>query len=312
MKLLIELPSWLGDSVMTTPAIENIVKNFSEIEITVVGRSVALDIYKSNPNINKLYQLEKNYISLFKAFKNLGHFDIFISFRNSFRSKIFKALISANEKYKYDESNYKNRHQVEKYNDFINESLNIETKASNLNIHSEVNNLDTSSKTVGINPGASYGSAKRWYTKEFANVAINLANKFDIVIFGSKNETKFANKIEKLILNKGITNFRNLAGQTSITELINEISKLDLFITGDSGPMHIAASLQIPTISIFGPTDPSETSQWNNSQNVIIRKKLACQPCMKKTCPLIHHNCMKTIKSNDIIDAIPKKMFLVK
>ena len=68
--------------------------------------------------------------------------------------------------------------------------------------------------------------------------------------------------------------------------------------------MHIAASLKVPTISIFGPTNPDETSQWNN-KNIIIKKNLGCQPCMKKSCPLKHHKCMKLIEAQDIIDSIP-------
>ena len=82
-----------------------------------------------------------------------------------------------------------------------------------------------------------------------------------------------------------------------------QISKLDLFITGDSGPMHIAASFQIPTIAIFGPTNHNETSQWKNQKSRIVKKDLACQPCMKRRCPLLHHNCMETIEVNDVLKA---------
>ena len=79
-----------------------------------------------------------------------------------------------------------------------------------------------------------------------------------------------------------------------------------MFITGDSGPMHIAASFQIPTVSIFGPTRVEETSQWKNVQSVVVKKNLDCQPCMKRTCPLKHHNCMKLIKSDDVLIALDK------
>ena len=91
----------------------------------------------------------------------------------------------------------------------------------------------------------------------------------------------------------------------SISELINHISNLDLFITGDSGPMHLAASFQIPTIAIFGPTKYDETSQWMNDNSIVVKKNLDCQPCMKRTCPLKHHNCMKLIKAQEVIDSIP-------
>ena len=91
----------------------------------------------------------------------------------------------------------------------------------------------------------------------------------------------------------------------TITELINCISNLDLFITADSGPMHLAASFQIPTIALFGPSKDDETSQWMNDNSVVVKKNLDCQPCMKRTCPLKHHNCMKLIEAQEVIDSIP-------
>ena len=81
------------------------------------------------------------------------------------------------------------------------------------------------------------------------------------------------------------------------------MSQLSLLITGDSGPMHIAAGFQVPTIAIFGPTDDKETSQWMNNKSVIVKKNLSCQPCMKRTCPLIHHHCMELIEVKDILNA---------
>ena len=132
-----------------------------------------------------------------------------------------------------------------------------------------------------------------------------LSKQFDIIIFGSTNEKDFSKDIEKSLIAKGINNYQNLAGKTTIAELINCISNLDLFITGDSGPMHLAASFQIPTIAIFGPTKDDETSQWMNDHSIVLKKNLDCQPCMKRTCPLKHHNCMKLIKAQEVIDSIP-------
>ena len=104
----------------------------------------------------------------------------------------------------------------------------------------------------------------------------------------------------------GVSNYQNLVAKTNIKELIAQISTLDFFITGDSGPMHLAAALQIPTVSIFGPTKDEETSQWMNQKSVIVKKNLECQPCMKRTCPLKHHNCMRLIQSSDVLEAVRK------
>lgn len=117
-------------------------------------------------------------------------------------------------------------------------------------------------------------------------------------------ETDIAKDIEEELIKNGILNYENLAGKTTIPELIEKIAGLDLFITNDSGPMHVAAAYKVKTIAIFGPTKFSETNQWNNEKGKIITKNLECAPCMKRSCPLKHHNCMKLITSNDVLKVI--------
>jgi len=303
MKILIELPTWLGDAIMVTPAIENIVNFENDVEITFIGSFVAIEALKNHPKVVKTAVLDKKYTSLYKTSHNLGNFDAFFSFRSSIRSKFLKFLISAKNKYQFDKNKYQNRHQVEKYNDFVNDSLSIDSAAGHLQIYG-YNIVKSKKKILGINPGASYGSAKRWYPQEFAKVASELSGQYDIVIFGGPGEVDIATDIEKVLVENSITNYQNLAGNTTIPELINQISNLDLFITGDSGPMHVAAAFQIPTVAIFGPTKDDETSQWMNKKSIIVKKNLDCQPCMKRICPLQHHNCMKLIKAVDVLKAV--------
>ena len=307
MKVLIELPTWLGDCVMATPAIENIVNFHNDAEITFIGSFVSIEAMKNHPKVVKTVVLDKKYSVLYKTAKNLGDFNAFFSFRSSIRSKFLKFLISAKNKYQFDKNKYQNRHQVEKYNDFVNDSLKSNFLARKLVLHT--NNLKlnighSSLKTLGINPGASYGSAKRWYPEEFAKVAKQLSSQYDIIIFGGSGEKDIALDIEKGLIEEGVSNYQNLAGNTTIQELINKISNLDLFITGDSGPMHVAAAFQVPTVAIFGPTKDDETSQWMNEKSIIVKKNLDCQPCMKRTCPLQHHNCMKLITVEEVLSAV--------
>jgi heptosyltransferase-2 len=303
MKVLIELPTWLGDCVMTTPAIENISNFDNDVQITLIGSFVSIEAMKNDPKVVKTVVLDKKYRALYKIAKNLGDFDVFFSFRSSTRSKFLKFLISAKNKYQFDKNKYIDCHQVEKYNNFINDSLNINFSAGKLSL-SVVNSQSSANKAVGINPGASYGSAKRWYPQEFAKVAAELSSEYEIVIFGGPGEVDIAGDIEKLLIKKDVKNYKNLAGKTTIPELINHISNLDLFITGDSGPMHVAAAFQIPTVAIFGPTKDDETSQWMNDKSIIVKKNLECQPCMKRTCPLQHHECMKLITAVEVLDAV--------
>ena len=208
-------------------------------------------------------------------------------------------------KYQFDKNTYQNCHQVEKYNDFVNDSLNTNFPAGKLTL-STINHQPSTNKAVGLNPGASYGSAKRWYPQEFAKVASELSSEYDIVIFGGPSETDIAGDIEQELINSGIKNYENLAGNITIPELIDKISNLNLFITGDSGPMHVAAAFQVPTVAIFGPTKDKETSQWMNSKSIIVKKNLECQPCMKRTCPLQHHDCMRLIKAVDVLNTVDR------
>ena len=303
MKVLIELPTWLGDCVMATPAIENIVNFDNDVQITFIGSFVAVEVMKNHPKVVKTVVLDKKYRVLYKIARNLGEFDYFFSFRSSLRTKFLKFLISAKNKYQFDKNKYQHRHQVEKYNDFINDSLDINFPPGKL-LLSTISSQSSTQKTVGINPGASYGSAKRWYPEEFAKVASELSDRYDIVIFGGPGEVDIALDIEKLLIKKDVKNYKNLAGKTTIPELINHISNLDLFITGDSGPMHVAATFEVPTVAIFGPTKDDETSQWMNEKSLIVKKNLDCQPCMKRTCPLGHHDCMNLIKAVDVLDSV--------
>ena len=304
MKVLIELPTWLGDCIMATPAIEHIVNFDNDAQITFIGSFVAIEAMKNHPKLVKTVVLDKKYSVLYKKAKGLGGFDVFLSFRSSFRTKFLKFFILAKNKYQFDKNKYINCHQVEKYNDFVNDSLNSDFPAGKLVLHTnnlKLNIKHSSLPLLGINPGASYGSAKRWYPDEFAKVASELSSQYDIVIFGGSGEKDIAMDIEKSLIKKSVDNYQNLAGKTTIPELINHISKLSLFVTGDSGPMHVAAAFQVPTVAIFGPTKDKETSQWMNSKSQIVKQHLDCQPCMKRTCPLSHHRCMRLIKSSDVL-----------
>ncbi len=304
MKILIELPSWLGDSAMATPAIENLVNYYKNVEVTLIGSATSIQLLRHHPKVTKSFVLEKNFSNFYKTTKHLGNFNLFISFRGSWRSKILKFLISSEKKHQFNKKIYTDGHQVEKYNQFINTILNIGTRPAKLTLYSRAKTKNSNIKVLGINPGASYGSAKRWYPEKFAEVARELSINYDIVILGGDGEKEIATDIEKSLIIEGVTNFQNLANKTTIDELVSQINNLDLLITGDSGPMHLAAAFQIPTVAIFGPTKDNETAQWLNEKSLVVKKNLECQPCMRRSCPLGHHNCMKLVESSEVIEAI--------
>ena len=308
MKIFIEIPTWLGDAIMTTPAIQNIIKTYPDAKITLLGSFVSTQAFKDYPNIEKVLvddtkKSGNRYKNLISLAKSIGKVDLAISFRRSFSSKFMMFFVKAKKKFNYKRLTKEEIHLCIRYNDFVNKVLNLNNKVGDLKLYFKP--FSYPKPTLGINPGATYGSAKRWYPNEFAKVAITLASKYDIVIFGGPAETDIANDIEKELIKNGITNYQNLAGKTTIPELIEKIAGLDLFITNDSGPMHIAAAYKTKTVAIFGPTKFTETNQWNNDKNgLIVTKNLDCAPCMKRSCPLKHHNCMKEITADDVLKAV--------
>lgn len=304
MNIFIELPTWLGDTIMTTPAIEELVKLYPNTKITFFGSYISTEALKSHPQtlhvkVDESKKSKFRLYYLYKTAKKLETFDLAISFRSSFTSKLFLWLLHAKEKIQY-KKNFYSGHQVEKY------AKVLQVNPKDLKLYKKP--FIYTRPTLGINPGATYGSAKRWYPEEFAKVANHFSKEYDIVIFGGPDEVAIANEVEKLI-DAQVT---NLAGKTNITELIEKIAGLDLFVTNDSGPMHIAAAYKVPTVTLFGPTKHNETSQWNNPNGFIISHNLECAPCMKRTCPLKTHECMKGIKANEVIEVLENHLSLDK
>ncbi len=300
MKLLIEPPTWLGDSVMASGAIDKLIEYLNPNEVILFGSFVSTELLKTNPKIDKVIinqkKILKNLITLPKA-------DIFISFRRSLASKI----LGIKYKKKFFFEKIYTGHMVEQYNQHVDDIIYNLTKKSPKKLYPpKLYFTPKKTNAIGINPGATYGSAKRWYPEEFAKVANYLGQFRDIIIFGGPGEEEIAKDIEKHLT---IKNYKNLCGKLSIKELCEYIGGLDLFITNDSGPMHIAAAFNVPIIAIFGPTDYTETSPYSNNYK-IITKNLECAPCKKRECPLKTHECMKSIKAQDVIKEINESGFL--
>lgn len=294
---------------MATPAIENLIKTYPDAQITLLGSFVSTQAFQGYPNIKRVIvddtkKSGNRYKNLISLAKSIGRVDLAISFRRSISSKFMMFFIKAKKKFNYRRLTKKEIHLCIRYNDFVNKVLNLQNEVGDLKLYFKPFNYGK--PTLGINPGATYGSAKRWYPEEFAKIAIEMSKKYDIVIFGGPAETNIAKDIENELVSNRITNYQNLAGKTTIPELIEKIAGLDLFVTNDSGPMHIAAAYKVKTIAIFGPTKFTETNQWNNPNGEIVTKNLDCAPCMKRVCPLKHHNCMKNITAADVLNVIVK------
>ncbi|MFH0710470.1 MAG: lipopolysaccharide heptosyltransferase II [Pseudomonadota bacterium] len=317
MKILIILPNWLGDAIMATPAIEALCIMYPDAQLTFVGSYVSIEALKHHPQCVRSYVDEtkkegNRFLNTYRFAKELGVHDMAITFRNQLHSSLL--LHWSGTPITSGRASWHSRfllthaikpvhpsHLVEQYRDIAQSLSEKPLEIGHLKLHIKPHVFER--PTLGINPGATYGSAKRWYPEKFAEVARAFSDSYEIVLFGGPNEVEMANDIEARLNGVNVT---NLAGKTSVQELCARIGGLDLFVTNDSGPMHAAAAYQVPTVAIFGPTRHLETSQWMNEKSVIVRHDMECAPCMKRECPLGHHECMKSITAQEVIEATKK------
>lgn len=319
MKILIVLPNWLGDAVMATPAIEALCRAHPQAALTLVGSYVSIEALKHHPRCTAAYVDEtkkggNRFVNTFKFAKKLGPHDLAITFRNQLHSSLLLYLsgtvVTAARRSWHSifmmQSTpvlSRNMHLSEQYTKLADTICpRHNSVAGPLKLYIPPQSYER--PTLGINPGATYGSAKRWYPEKFAAVAAAFADRYDIVIFGGPGEEEMAAAITNELDRLNVHNYSNVAGKTTIQELCAKIAGLGLFVTNDSGPMHVAAAYQVPTVSIFGPTRHKETSQWKNEKSRIVRHEMECAPCMKRECPLGHHECMKSIEAEEVIVAI--------
>jgi heptosyltransferase-2 len=158
--------------------------------------------------------------------------------------------------------------------------------------------IGTQRLIVGLAPGAAYGPAKRWFPESFAAAGDRLIEDLSaqVVLFGSREDRQITDLVEQHAHRPLI----NLAGKTNLKEAIAAISRCSLFISNDSGLMHIAGALNIPTVAIFGSTNPVTTSPVGD-RSVVIYKGASCSPCLKETCPT-DFRCMEMISVEEVCE----------
>jgi heptosyltransferase-2 len=149
---------------------------------------------------------------------------------------------------------------------------------------------------IGFNPGAFFGSAKRWLLHRYALLADRLIGAFhaDVLIFGSRAERPLAEEIARAMKHTPVI----LAGETSLRQLMALLARCHLVVSNDSGPMHLAAALGLPLLAIFGSTDERATGPVGPRTRVV-KHAVACSPCGLRECP-IDFRCMKAVAVEDV------------
>jgi len=152
---------------------------------------------------------------------------------------------------------------------------------------------------IGVSPGAAYGGAKRWLPERFADAAVDLARKLDsrVVIFGTPDERPVCDEVATRIEQQEIA-VSNLAGKTTLAQFIDHAARCRVMLTNDSGSMHIASALGVPTVAIFGATNHITTGPTGQLSRVV-RETVECAPCLKRECP-IDHRCMTRVSAERV------------
>jgi len=163
---------------------------------------------------------------------------------------------------------------------------------------------------IGVSPGAAYGGAKRWVPERFAEAAAALARErgADVAVFGSKEEAAICQAVCEQIERAGVR-CRNFAGATLLERFVEMAAACGLFLTNDSGAMHVASALGVPTVVVFGATDElatGPTGAWSR----VVRHAVDCSPCLLRECP-IDHRCMTGVTASQVIEAA-KRLVAIK
>lgn len=331
--IIVRMPNWIGDLVMATPILSDLKKAFPSARLTAMCRSPICELLKEDPEIDELFcfskaegfgrRIEKR--SIIEKLRK-GNYDLGLLLTHSFSSAwwFFQGKVKVRLGYQGNArkwllthplplpENIQNQHLVATYKTLLTPlGIPISNTPPRLYLTEEERKVAKLLLTqqgipdhaliVGINPGATYGSAKCWLPGRFREVTEKLLTDKDIFIiyFGDQATSSLVKEICKGLPSRVI----NLAGITSLRELASVISLCDTILTNDSGPMHIADALGTHIVALFGSTSEIVTGPYN--KGTIIHKHVECSPCYQRTCH-IDFRCMKRIESNEVFEAIMK------
>jgi len=328
MKLLVRATNWIGDAVMSLPALREIRRVHSDWEITLLARAGIAELYRRETIGDQMITLDDKGehagpLGKWRLSRQLRsrRFDRAILLPNSLASVVPLWLARIPERIGYDRyrrgplltcaprpplPGEAEQHQRFYYLEMLLRAGIIdrvptcpeirfagveEAKSAAHNYWAERGESGTC--WVGVSPGAANGRAKQWVPARFAEAANAVATSLGakVVVFGTASESDLGDQV----LHTTSVGGYNLAGRTSARQFIDLTAGCKVLLTNDSGGMHVAAALGVPTVAIFGPTDEVVTGPAS-STSLVIREPVECSPCLLKVCP-IDHRCMERVSS---------------
>jgi heptosyltransferase-2 len=334
--ILVRTTNWVGDAVMSIPALQALRERFPDAKITILAMPWVAGLYDREPFCDEILPY-----TLRRGWRNAGEklalasdlrkrqFDCAILFPNSFESAavVWAAGIPVRIGYARDlrstlltkaterpKPGATPPHQRFYYLELLRRAGILSTYSTTepIRLHGARAAAQEGRKrfvaagvyepVIGVSPGAAYGGAKRWLPERFAEAAAVLARERQAVIavFGSKEEFPICEIVREKLEAVG-ERCLNFAGATVLSEFIELAAACNTFLTNDSGPMHIASALGVPTVAIFGATDDEATGPTGETSRVV-REPVECSPCLLRECP-IDHRCMQRVEAYRVIAA---------
>ncbi|MDI3464464.1 MAG: D-glycero-beta-D-manno-heptose-1,7-bisphosphate 7-phosphatase [Nitrospira sp.] len=341
-KILVRAPNWIGDAVMCEPAVRGLRSLFPEAELAMLAKPAVAELFLSYPGLHSVlvYDDKKAHAGISGKWSladmlRRHRFDLAVLLQNAFEAAFLTWLAGIPRRYGYATDGRvffltepvavpngpTPVHQVEYYWNLLkplglaggaplptllisaDEKRTVDVRLASAGINS-------SDLIIGINPGSTYGSAKRWSSDRFAEVARRLVRRLEqaesahvaVVILGAKGEESLGKDIAAQIGGRSVV----LSGATTIRELMAVVKRCRVLMTNDTGPMHIAAAFGVPVVAVFGPTDWRTTSPYGQERS-IVREAVDCAPCLLRECP-IDHRCMTRIPVDRVYEAAVQQL----
>lgn len=344
MKILVRGTNWIGDAVMSIPALRELRRIFPDAHITLHTRAWADGLFCDASFIDELVTFEKSRWTARQVYDNSQFlrddgFDLAIMLPNSFESALTSFLTGIPRRFGYNKDlrgllltdpiavpEWKNRrHEVFYYLGLIVEvekrMLGRDTVSNaypdtSLEVSDEriaaaraklaILGACPAKPTVALGVGSTNSRAKRWPAERFAQLNDRLWSELEanVILVGSKSEKDVAAEVAGSCGKPPI----DLTGNTDLAEAVAMLAAVDLLISNDMGLAHIAPAVGTGTITIFGPTNPETTRAFSENAE-IIRKIVECSPCMLRDCP-IDHRCMIRISVDEVFEAAREKLSL--
>ena len=340
-RILVRGPNWLGDAVMCEPALRGLQGLFPDAQVTLLVKPAVADLFVGHPAVTRLltYDIKGRHAgfsgkwALAKQLRRQG-FDLAVLFQNAFEAAFLTFLARVPRRYGYATDGRSVLlsdpvavpdprmllHQVRYYWDLLKplglmgdppvpELVVLPEEEQAMMGRCAQGGLTPTDIVVGINPGSTYGDAKRWLPERFAEVTERLCRtihtspgqQVSVVIFGAKGEERLGQDIAARLSSRSLV----LSGATTIRELMAAVKRCSLLLTNDTGPMHIASAFKVPVVAVFGPTDWRTTSPFGGA-HAIVREPVDCAPCLLRECP-IDHRCMTRVTVDQVYEAATKQ-----